>query len=357
MMPEAEDSPLLSGPVTPTLLKMAGPISLGMLSTFLFQVVDTYFVGQLGPNELAALGFSATTYFLAVALFMGMAVGVSALVGKARGEGDRVLSARYATVALGVALAVSVCLSALGLVLLEPTFVLLGATPELIPLIDQYMSTLYFGLPLLIVGLVGGAAIRATGVIAPPEIIMGVAGIINVVFDYLLIFGVGPFPRWGLFGAAAATVLSWTFVAILMTVVAARQGLLTRKPGHLGTELRDIARLSSPAIATQILLPITAALITFLAARSGPAVVAAFGVAAPLAVSGTDVVYGSPSQGEITFGWDAPLVVDGDRQNLGPHLRYDNRFSRVRWGASRAIVERAGASLVLDFDAITRTGS
>ena len=71
------------------LVRMAAPISMGMLSTFLFQIVDTYFVGQLGSAELAALAFSSTAYLVFVSLFMGLSVGVSAVVAKAVGSGQR----------------------------------------------------------------------------------------------------------------------------------------------------------------------------------------------------------------------------------------------------------------------------
>lgn len=50
-------NPMTKAPVNTMLLRMAAPISLGMMSTFLFQIVDTYFVGQLGSPELAALAF------------------------------------------------------------------------------------------------------------------------------------------------------------------------------------------------------------------------------------------------------------------------------------------------------------
>lgn len=271
--------PLLTAPVNRVLLSMAAPISVGMLSTFLFQVVDTYFVGQLGPLELAALGFSATTYFLAVAIFMGVAVGVSALVGAAFGTDDRALARRYTTVASVGALLVSGVVAVVGVLSLEPLFRRLGAGPELLPLIDAYMTTLYAGMPLLVFGLVAGSALRATGEVKPPEIVMAIAGVINLVFDYLLIFGMGPFPRLELQGAALATVGSWVFVAVCMLVLLLRRGLLTLDKGNVGAELKQILRLSSPAVATQILLPVTAMFITFLAAKSGPEVVAAFGVA------------------------------------------------------------------------------
>ncbi len=277
--PHDQNNPLLQAPVTRVLLSMSAPIGLGMLSTFLFQVVDTYFVGQLGGDPLAALGFAATTYFLAVALFMGMAVGVSALVGNALGQKDRRSASRYTTIASMSAVVLAVALSAGGILTLKPLFTTLGAGPELIPLIDVYMSTLYFGFPLLIFGLVGNAALSATGDTTFPAILMGIAGVINAVFDYLLIFGIGPFPELGFYGASLATVGSWVFVAVSFFVFLVRRKLLTLRVQRPLRELRDIVRLSTPAITTQILLPLTAMLITYLAAQSGPEVVAAFGVA------------------------------------------------------------------------------
>ncbi len=56
------------------LISMSLPISIGMLSTFLFQVIDTYFVGQLGGKALAALSFASTFYFLLVGLFIGLSL-------------------------------------------------------------------------------------------------------------------------------------------------------------------------------------------------------------------------------------------------------------------------------------------
>ena len=78
---------------------------------------------------------------------------------------------------------------------------------------------------------------------------------------------------------------------------------------------------------------------------------------APINVSGADVFYESPSQGPITFDWEGPLVVNGIERDLGPHMRYDNPFSTMRWGARRLSVERGDATLHLDFETGARTGS
>jgi len=70
---------------------------------------------------------------------------------------------------------------------------------------------------------------------------------------------------------------------------------------------------------------------------------------------GTKVIYKSPRQEEIQFGWDAPsLIVDGEARDLGPHPRYENPFSSIEWGANAAAIHYHGNSLELDFTTGTR---
>lgn len=266
---------MLQGRVPTTLLRMAVPTSIAMLSTFLFQVVDTYFVGQLGPEPLAALGFSASVYFASVAVFMGLAVGMSALVGNALGAADLMSARRTTSLGVLASVLVAAAIAAAGLLGLEPLFSTLGASAEIIPLIDAYMGTLFFGLPVLVFGLVGNATIRAAGGIRADAIVFGVAGLINVALDYILMFPLG----MGLEGAAVATVVSWWFIALSSFVMLRRGRFLVRRVPQPWAILREFVRISSPAVATQVLLPLTAMVITVLAARSGPDVVAAIGVA------------------------------------------------------------------------------
>jgi len=191
---------------------MAAPISLGMMSTFLFQIVDTYFVGQLGSNELAALAFSATAYFLFISVFIGLSVGVSSVVAKSSGAGDAEKVRQIATVSLLIGIVMSVTASLVARAAIGPMFHGLGADATVLPLINDYMSILYLCFPFLVFGIVGSGVARATGILFLTEIIFGIAGIINLVFDYLLIFGIGPFPELGLTGAAVATAISFIFI-------------------------------------------------------------------------------------------------------------------------------------------------
>lgn len=238
------------------LVSMSVPISIGMLSTFLFQVVDTFFVGQLGADALAALSFSSTLYFLMVGLFMGFSVGISILVGEASGKGEASRVSSFASIGVTVAVLLSVGFSAVILLFLEPIFVLLGASSFLFPMIKAYMVPLVSGMPLLTFGMVSGGTLRAVGMVNPLEVIMAVAGVINLLFDYLLIFGVGKFPELGIQGAAVATVISWVFVVLAMTFFLVRMKLMRVSAIFKKRFLqvtRTVFQLALPTIVTQII--------------------------------------------------------------------------------------------------------
>ncbi|MEM9629808.1 MAG: MATE family efflux transporter [Pseudomonadota bacterium] len=294
-MPSQEtERTLTEAPVNTLLVKMAAPISVGMISTFLFQIVDTYFVGLLGPAELAALTFASNTYLVLVSIFIGVSVGVSAVIAKAVGAGKMKHARTLTTLALSAVLVLSVLLSIIGGQTINPMFVALGAGSDTLPLVASYMSVLYFGLPLLMIGIVGGGAIRAIGITKNTEIVFAIAGVVNLVFDYLLIFGIGPFPELGIAGAAWATVLSFLFIFGGVGTLLLRYRLLGAT-GFVGIlrNLREIFSISLPAIFMQILVPVTAIFTTFLLARYDTDVVAAFGIASrieALALAGISAI-------------------------------------------------------------------
>ena len=151
------------------LISMSVPISIGMLSTFLFQVIDTYFVGQLGADALAALSFASTVYFLLVGLFIGLSVGVSVIVGAAAGAKDLNKVRKTVVISLVFCFALTVLIAGAVIVFVEPIFALLGADSSILPLLTQYIVPLLLGIPLLTTGIMSGGILRATGNIVKPE--------------------------------------------------------------------------------------------------------------------------------------------------------------------------------------------
>lgn len=273
---------LLKDKTQKALLSMSIPISIGMLSTFLFQVIDAYFIGQLGANALAALSFASTVYFLMVGLFIGLAVGVSIIIGKATGENDLDKVKSTAFIAILLCLLLSSFLSALGIGFILPIFQFLGATSEILPLIKEYLVPLLAGIPLLTTGIVCGGILRATGNVARPEWLMAIAGVINLFFDYTLILGRWGFPEMGIKGAAFATVFSWVFVILGMFFLLLQDKLLPhfhQLTARWRSVVKEIFELSLPTIITQIISPLTLMYLTILLARQSSLAVAAYGVA------------------------------------------------------------------------------
>lgn len=269
-------------PVGSTLLRMALPMVAGILSMMLFNVVDTFFVGQLGPLPLAAIGFTFPVVFIINGTTMGMGIGMASLVSRAVGENDGQLVADMATRGMiFVILLVSVFVLA-GLWMHDSIFRLLGADETLIALIRQYMIPWFMGVPLLVLPMIGNSAIRATGDSFTPSLIMIIAGGVNVVLDPLLIFGLGPFPRLELQGAALATIFSY-FITFLAAgwVLVYRERMITfhrLKWADLFETWRRLLHVGIPAVLTNMLIPLSGGILTRIMAGHGPQAVAAFGV-------------------------------------------------------------------------------
>lgn len=277
---------LVSGPVGPALLRMAGPMTVGILANMFFNLVDTFFIGQLGQQELAAMAFTFPLVFFVTGSSMGLSIGVSSVVSRAIGSGAqekvRLLTSR--SLLLGVVI-VGALLSA-GLPFLNPVLRAMGATEPLIPLIRSYLLPWSMGIVFLVTPMLGNSVIRATGDTFVPSAVMLMAGGINVILDPLLIFGLGPFPALGLQGAALATVFSYVFVFVVMTILLRRKyHLLVFRPGSAREVLaswKEVLEIGLPAVFTNQMIPVANGVLTALVAGYGEAAVAAWGVSTRL---------------------------------------------------------------------------
>ncbi|MEO0564338.1 MAG: MATE family efflux transporter, partial [Chloroflexota bacterium] len=118
---------LTSGPVGRTLVELTIPMLLAVITMVAFNLADTYFVGQLGANELAAMGFTIAVVMLVGSMAQGLGVGASAVIARAIGEGDQDQVRRLATDGILLAFLIVVAIAAIGLATIDPLFRLLGA--------------------------------------------------------------------------------------------------------------------------------------------------------------------------------------------------------------------------------------
>jgi len=309
----------------------------------LFNLADAFFVGQLGTTELAALSFTFPVVLVIASLALGLGTGVSAVISIAIGEGDPHKVRRLTTDSLLLTLLVVAFFVAIGLLTIDPLFRLLGATPEILPLIRQYMNIWYFGMIFVVVPMVGNNAIRATGDTKTPAMIMLVAVAMNFMIDPILIFGIGPFPRLELRGAAIATVCSRAVTMLVaLYVLAHREKMLTlQKPSlrEVINSWKKVLYIGLPTAGTRMVVPLTTGVITGILARYGPAAVAGYGVSSRIEFFSLSVIRAlsvvlAPFVGQNLGAGNLHRVITG--------IRYSKGFSLV-WGGMMYLLLLAAA--------------
>lgn len=264
-------------------MRLSGPTVFGLTAMLLFQVMNTFFVGMLGAEELAAISFTFPVTFAVMSIGMGIGLATTAVIAQAIGQGDTSRVKQLTTHALLLSGIVTTVVAGFGIGAEKLLFMqLLGAPVRMLPLIQEYMTVYFASVAFLVIPMVGNSALRATGDTKTPSVIMIVAGVANAVLDPLLIFGWGPFPRLGLFGAASASGIAWvvTFVWALY-VLHAREGMIDwtlPKWRELRESWRIILAIGLPAVGANLLIPIGQMFLTRMVSEFGALSVAAFGV-------------------------------------------------------------------------------
>ncbi len=280
---ESPKARLTEGPVGRHLVHMTVPMLLGIATMMGQGLIDAWFLGKVGDSALAAFSFGFPMLMIITSVAIGLGAGTSSVVARAIGAGDHRRARRLATDSLLLSFLITASLATIGILTIEPLFRLLGAPPDMIPMIRSFMTILYSGIPFLVVGMVGTSSMRATGDTRLPGKLMIFGALLNVVLDPILIFGVGPIPAMGLDGAATAALLArgTMFVGTLYFLMHRLDMVSFNKPDPV--ELRkswsDILHVGLPAAGTNAIIPVAVAVITAMIARYGPDAVAGFGVA------------------------------------------------------------------------------
>jgi len=322
-------------------------MAVGIVAIMFFNVVDTFWVGRLGPEALAAMGFTFPITFILKSVTIGLGVGITATISRVLGSGDEERVRSLTTDSLLLGLLVVSIISVSGLVGMNRLFGLLGAGPELLPLIRSYMVPWFAGIGLLVVPMMGNSAIRATGDTKTPALIMILAGGINAVFDPFLIFGLGPFPALGLQGAAVASICSWVVALAASTRILGWRLKMLRpqlpSPGQILESWKPVLAIGVPAAGTNLLGPLTVGFVTRLVAEHGPRAVAGFGVATRLQ---SMALIGLMAMGAAMTPFVGQNFGAGSWGRIREAVRAGAKFS-LAWGAGSLLVLASLAPLLI----------
>jgi putative MATE family efflux protein len=235
---------LTEGSIRRAIVLLAVPMVLEMVMESVFAIVDIFFVSRLGPEAVAAVGFTESLLTIIYTVAVGLGIGVTAVVARRIGERDPGAAADAAFQALALGLVISLLLASAGVLYAERLLRLMGASDDVIAIGAGYTRVMFGGNGVVLLLFVLNAAFRGAGDAAIAMRVLWLANGLNIVLNPLLIFGVGPFPELGVTGAAVATVIGrGTGVAAQLTVLFGGAGALRLAGRRLSIAPRVMLRL------------------------------------------------------------------------------------------------------------------
>ncbi len=327
---------LTQGSVSRSLYRLTAPMMLGVSSSILVHTLEMGFIGQLSTEHVAAVTFTFPITMILTSIALGVGIGASSVIARSAGAGDRRDMRRLGIHSILLMGGLMSVLALAGWMVIDPLFLAMGASPDMLPLIHSYLDIYYPGAVLFTLTMIASSILRAAGNAGVPGFMMAAGALFNLAIDPILIFGWFGFPRLELAGAALAMTVTRVLTTAALLFCVHRDGLVqTAAPfkGFISSTAR-ILKIAIPAAATQVIGPLSGALITRLLAAHGEAVVAGFGVATRIeAVAVMSLFALSASIGPfVGQNWGANRL---GRVRVGVRAAY--RFS-LAWGLAAALL-------------------
>ena len=231
---------------------LAVPMVLEMMMESVFAVADIFFVGRLGADAVATVGITESLMTIIYAVAIGLSVGAAATVARRIGERDRDGAARAAAQSVIVGVGTGAAVGVIGALFAPDLLHLMGASDDVVRIGSRFTRVM--------IGASGGvtllflinAVFRGAGDAAIAMRVLWIANAINIILGPCLIFGLGPFPRLGVTGAAVGTSIGrWSGVLIQVYCLTRRDARIVLRWSHLRPDavvMNGILRISGTAM-------------------------------------------------------------------------------------------------------------
>ncbi len=233
-----------TGSIGTAIFLLAVPMVLEMIMESLFAVADTFWVGRLGAFAVATIGLTETMMIIIYTVAMGLGIAASAIIARRIGEHNRDGAAVSAVQALTLALVFSLTLSAIGAAYAPELLRMMGASTEVLDTGTMFTRVMLGGSSTAFMLFMINACFRGAGDAAIAMRVLWLANGLNIILGPLLIFGVGPFPRLGVTGAAVATTIGrGVGVLFALSRLVMGRGALTVQRRHLVLDFGTMKRM------------------------------------------------------------------------------------------------------------------
>jgi len=206
-----KDRDLTSGSISKSIWHLAIPMMAANILQSAFSLIDMMWVSRIegiARQSIAAVALTQPIIFIIFTIIMGIAASTTAMVARSVGARDQKQAEDVAFQSLILSTFASLAVAALGLVFSGQLFSVMGADAEVVQLSGGYLRIILGGSMVMFLLFIISAVLRGAGDAYTPMVILVVSVIINALLDPLLIFGVWPFPKLDVNGAALATVIS-----------------------------------------------------------------------------------------------------------------------------------------------------
>ena len=265
-------------PIPKLILSLAAPTILSMLITSIYNLADTFFVGQISTSASGAVGVVSSLMAIIQALGFMLGHGAGSIISRSLGSQNTKAATRFASTSFFTALTFGLILAAVGLTTLSHFMMLLGSTETILPHACAYARPILIAAPLMMSSLVMNNILRYEGKASFAMIGLVTGGVLNMVLDPVFIFGFG----LGTAGAGIATALSQSISFCILlsmflrgkTVSQFQLSAVTRSPAEFGT----ILMTGLPSFGRQGLNSIGGMLLNIAARSYGDAAVAGMSI-------------------------------------------------------------------------------
>lgn len=264
-------------PVSKLVTSLGIPTTITMLITNIYNMADTYFVGELGASPQAATGILFTLQAIIQAIAFMLGQGSGAMVSKALADRNTDEASEYASSAFFTGGLMGLLLMAGGLAFLDPFMTLLGSTETILPYAKDYGMWVLVACPFMVCSLVLNNNLRYEGKAVYAMIGLTTGGVLNILGDWLLIKKLG----LGVFGAGLSTAVSQiiSFGILLYFYFKMAQSSISLKfISRRGEVYASICKVGFPALIRQGLSSVSSGLLNNLTKPYGDAAIAAMSV-------------------------------------------------------------------------------